>query len=316
MTSASSVPALKPNAQGRPSQFSKTKLCRFQLLGICAKGLQCPFAHGEDELKPLPDLRCTKLCRQLLTEGQCTTPNCGYAHRREELRSAAPSKADGRQKLKRGKANQKEAAPSSKEDRLLMPPPGLEEWSGTTYDAFASVRPAQATAVMPGVDPKDMYFFPESYRMPMQSTLPDVADLHLGLPVASDETGEAADVPAYVHVPLQLGEIDPGLLKGTLAADGSSTTDVSETSTVEEDPITEEPWMESYAYTWYGNAGGSELSGYGNFGNENMRPRAVEIGEVSASQLRLSTGSWSTWNERAWNHGYSEYPQYRSFSSC
>ncbi|CAE7776715.1 unnamed protein product, partial [Symbiodinium microadriaticum] len=298
MTSASSVPALKPNAQGRPSQFSKTKLCRFQLLGICAKGLQCPFAHGEDELKPLPDLRCTKLCRQLLTEGQCTTPNCGYAHRREELRSAAPSKADGRQKLKRGKANQKEAAPSSKEDRLLMPPPGLEEWSGTTYDAFASVRPAQATAVMPGVDPKDMYFFPESYRMPMQSTLPDVADLHLGLPVSSDETGEAADVPAYVHVPLQLGEIDPGLLKGTLAADGSSTTDVSETSTVEEDPITEEPWMESYAYTWYGNAGGSELSGYGNFGNENMRPRAVEIGEVSASQLRLSTGSWSTWNER------------------
>ncbi|CAE7563961.1 unnamed protein product [Symbiodinium sp. CCMP2592] len=143
--------------------------------------------------------------------------------------------------------------------------------AGTNYDAFSSVRPPQVSGyvclviqVNVALDmirrlyleilrrrqplrlvatrrqgPEDMYFFPESYRMPMQSTLPDVSDLHLGLPVPSDETGEAADVPAYIHVPLRLDEIDPGLLKGTLAADGSSTTDVSETSTVEEDPITE-----------------------------------------------------------------------------
>mmetsp|Transcript_68129 Transcript_68129/g.197471 ORF Transcript_68129/g.197471 Transcript_68129/m.197471 type:complete len:441 (-) Transcript_68129:86-1408(-) len=75
--------------QGRNSQFSKTKMCRFELLGMCAKGAQCQFAHGPAELKPLPDLKCTKLCRELLQNGQCTSKNCTYAHTREELRQVA-----------------------------------------------------------------------------------------------------------------------------------------------------------------------------------------------------------------------------------
>jgi len=71
----------------RAQQFSKTKLCKFELLGICAKGRACPFAHGGAEMKPLPDLRCTKLCVSLLQTGQCDTPDCTFAHSREELRT-------------------------------------------------------------------------------------------------------------------------------------------------------------------------------------------------------------------------------------
>lgn len=73
----------------RAQQFSKTKLCKFELLGICAKGRACPFAHGQTELRPLPDLRCTKLCISLLQTGQCNDQDCTFAHSRDELRTTS-----------------------------------------------------------------------------------------------------------------------------------------------------------------------------------------------------------------------------------
>jgi len=73
--------------QAPSAQFSKTKMCKFELLGMCTKGWQCPFAHGSDELRPLPDLRRTKMCRELLHSGACSHPGCAYAHSREELRA-------------------------------------------------------------------------------------------------------------------------------------------------------------------------------------------------------------------------------------
>jgi len=93
-------------ASSRPTrncQFFKTKRCKFEFLGMCAKGPQCPFAHGPVELRPLPDLRCTKMCRELLQSGRCSTNNCAYAHSREEVRAlgdrqtaARRTKAEGR----------------------------------------------------------------------------------------------------------------------------------------------------------------------------------------------------------------------------
>jgi len=71
----------------RLCQFSKTKMCKFFVLGKCTKGTQCPFAHDSDEIRRLPDLRCTKLCKMLIQTGQCTNPSCSYAHSKEELRS-------------------------------------------------------------------------------------------------------------------------------------------------------------------------------------------------------------------------------------
>jgi hypothetical protein len=71
----------------RLCQFSKTKLCKFHVLGKCTKGRQCPFAHEGGELRNLPDLRRTKLCKTLIQTGQCLNQNCQYAHSKEELRS-------------------------------------------------------------------------------------------------------------------------------------------------------------------------------------------------------------------------------------
>lgn len=95
--------------QQRNSQFSKTKMCRFELLGMCAKGPQCPFAHGSGELRPLPDLRCTKLCKELLQSGECSTKNCSYAHSKEELRGMT-DKPTAPQRARRGRGRAAEAS--------------------------------------------------------------------------------------------------------------------------------------------------------------------------------------------------------------
>jgi len=73
--------------KSRLCQFSKTKMCKFNVLGKCTKGEKCPFAHEGLELRKLPDLRCTKLCKVLIQTGQCTSKSCTYAHSKEELRS-------------------------------------------------------------------------------------------------------------------------------------------------------------------------------------------------------------------------------------
>jgi len=74
--------------QASPDIFTKTKLCKFYLLGICAKGESCLFAHERDELNPMPDLFRTKLCSRLINRGTCDDKQCTYAHSKEELRTA------------------------------------------------------------------------------------------------------------------------------------------------------------------------------------------------------------------------------------
>jgi len=75
----------------RLTQFSKTKLCKFELLGMCSKGPECPFAHGQEEVRPLPDLRKTKLCAVMMRTGRCMKEDCTFAHTKEELRAAGMS---------------------------------------------------------------------------------------------------------------------------------------------------------------------------------------------------------------------------------
>eukprot|EP00440_Ansanella_granifera_P071520 gb/GFBE01077618.1/.p1 GENE.gb/GFBE01077618.1/~~gb/GFBE01077618.1/.p1 ORF type:complete len:622 (+),score=131.18 gb/GFBE01077618.1/:1-1866(+) len=81
-----------PQGEARPSrtwQFSKTKMCKFNLIGMCMKGEQCPFAHEKTELRTLPDLTCTKLCKTLIQTGACNDASCTYAHSKEELRATS-----------------------------------------------------------------------------------------------------------------------------------------------------------------------------------------------------------------------------------
>lgn len=73
----------------RATLFTKTKMCKFHLLGMCAKGSGCMYAHDATSLTPLPDLFRTKLCKSLISTGQCSDPRCKYAHNKEELRSTS-----------------------------------------------------------------------------------------------------------------------------------------------------------------------------------------------------------------------------------
>lgn len=51
------------------NKFRKTKMCKFFEAGKCRKRTSCNFAHSEAEMKPLPDLRRTKLCPSVLEGG-------------------------------------------------------------------------------------------------------------------------------------------------------------------------------------------------------------------------------------------------------
>lgn len=73
----------------RATLFTKTKMCKFHLLGLCAKGSNCMYAHDASDLNNLPDLFRTKLCKFLITTGQCHDPDCKYAHNKDELRSTS-----------------------------------------------------------------------------------------------------------------------------------------------------------------------------------------------------------------------------------
>mmetsp|Transcript_79143 Transcript_79143/g.245647 ORF Transcript_79143/g.245647 Transcript_79143/m.245647 type:complete len:172 (+) Transcript_79143:54-569(+) len=150
-----------PMAAAQPSrnlQFSKTKMCRFELLGMCAKGTQCPFAHSTGELRPLPDLRCTKLCRELLQSGACSNRNCSYAHSREELRKpsheelrAATDKATASHRARRSRAERGEANLGQPGGRPAARAPACSRRAWRKASQFAALawktgRPAQGSA--------------------------------------------------------------------------------------------------------------------------------------------------------------------------
>lgn len=84
-----SSPSDSNDDRSRTWQFSKTKMCKFNLVGMCTKGSQCPFAHVKTELRELPDLTCTKLCKTLIQTGLCEDRNCSYAHSKDELRATS-----------------------------------------------------------------------------------------------------------------------------------------------------------------------------------------------------------------------------------
>lgn len=71
----------------RTAVFGKTKMCKFFILGVCAKGSECAFAHDASEMQASPDLSRTKICKTLINTGVCNDPECSYAHNKEELRT-------------------------------------------------------------------------------------------------------------------------------------------------------------------------------------------------------------------------------------
>lgn len=82
-----SVAAHFGNSRAKGGLFLKTKLCKFNAMGMCARGSDCKFAHGDSELSKLPDFSKTEFCPVLLRTGMCPDgATCRFAHAQEELR--------------------------------------------------------------------------------------------------------------------------------------------------------------------------------------------------------------------------------------
>lgn len=58
--------------------------------GLCKKGEACTFAHGEKELRGLPNFKKTRLCIAF-KNGECprASADCNYAHGEAEIRKLA-----------------------------------------------------------------------------------------------------------------------------------------------------------------------------------------------------------------------------------
>ncbi|EZG86314.1 zinc finger protein [Gregarina niphandrodes] len=72
----------------------KTKQCKFWLEGRCTRGESCTYAHTDQELRPAPNLKKTKMCARW-RQGQCAlrADECSYAHGVEDLRAQSGRKS-------------------------------------------------------------------------------------------------------------------------------------------------------------------------------------------------------------------------------
>eukprot|EP00930_Biecheleria_cincta_P076594 TRINITY_DN63800_c0_g1_i1.p1 TRINITY_DN63800_c0_g1~~TRINITY_DN63800_c0_g1_i1.p1 ORF type:complete len:244 (+),score=39.63 TRINITY_DN63800_c0_g1_i1:122-853(+) len=68
-------------------QFLKTKTCKFWQRGRCKRGASCTYAHGEQDVKEMPNLTKTSLCRDFMATGSCASAECTFAHGMRELRA-------------------------------------------------------------------------------------------------------------------------------------------------------------------------------------------------------------------------------------
>mmetsp|Transcript_2685 Transcript_2685/g.6463 ORF Transcript_2685/g.6463 Transcript_2685/m.6463 type:complete len:213 (+) Transcript_2685:118-756(+) len=105
-------------------QLKKTQLCMFWKRNCCAKGSSCTFAHSVEELKALPDLRRTSLCKQWL-KGHCpqSADSCRYAHGEAYLRRTFEDAS-----RKRGRAARKDRQLQERnlQGGLVPLPPGID----------------------------------------------------------------------------------------------------------------------------------------------------------------------------------------------
>lgn len=134
-------------------RFSKTKMCKFHQVGKCTKGGQCPWAHDPSELQVTPDLRCTKLCKELIATGKCTNAKCNFAHSKEECRTVVHHEVQANIPQQNLVAVQKNSV--SKACNVAQnPTTGVPDFVGTSLSAGApDFVPLNFTAAKPAFVP-------------------------------------------------------------------------------------------------------------------------------------------------------------------
>lgn len=74
--------------------YRRTKMCKFYLAGGCSRGESCLFAHGQLDLRVLPDFSKTRFCPEMQKSGQCQDGiYCKFAHSKQELRARCAARA-------------------------------------------------------------------------------------------------------------------------------------------------------------------------------------------------------------------------------
>lgn len=137
-------------------QFYKTEMCRYFRTG-CAKGMHCPFAHGENEMRNAPDLVKTSLCEKWVNR-KCplTSEQCPFAHGWSEMRAtpafvdygarqSAASKRKGRRSTEGPAA---EAAPAG--EAPPAPPAPPTPFGAEDVEAFPPLQPNGSRQAQPG----------------------------------------------------------------------------------------------------------------------------------------------------------------------
>eukprot|EP01105_Mastigella_eilhardi_P021460 TRINITY_DN5193_c1_g2_i1.p1 TRINITY_DN5193_c1_g2~~TRINITY_DN5193_c1_g2_i1.p1 ORF type:complete len:203 (-),score=47.91 TRINITY_DN5193_c1_g2_i1:80-688(-) len=80
------------------ARLYKTELCRsFMEAGTCAYGAKCQFAHGLEELRPVPrhPLYKTEVCKTFHTIGTCRYgTRCRFIHLKQDALKAGQQRAD------------------------------------------------------------------------------------------------------------------------------------------------------------------------------------------------------------------------------
>mmetsp|Transcript_51196 Transcript_51196/g.111128 ORF Transcript_51196/g.111128 Transcript_51196/m.111128 type:complete len:230 (+) Transcript_51196:51-740(+) len=105
------------------ARFFKTRLCAFNMGGNCARGARCTFAHSAVQLMKQPELKCTKICRNVSTKAGCSWgDSCRFAHCSQR---PLPKMALLYPVLEAGSQKQKvQAPPSAAVDENLLKPTG------------------------------------------------------------------------------------------------------------------------------------------------------------------------------------------------
>ncbi|CAD2110336.1 zinc finger protein, putative [Plasmodium vinckei] len=145
----------------RKKQFYKTKMCPWFFSGRCDRGIDCLFAHSQEELNPIPDLSFTSLCPLAKKSGLCKNEKCSYAHSVCELRPTGDLyKTAPCTKFLRGKCNAESHCRHAHYIEELRPLPGN---ISPSQNAINLMLAAPLTASMQKMSkPKNNFFMDES----------------------------------------------------------------------------------------------------------------------------------------------------------